>query len=67
MRANEEAFSTTSQPENNMASKIRKTKAKPGVKFKDLKSKKNPKGGAVDTYMIGGDPPPTTTSTSSKK
>jgi len=50
-----------------MASKIRKTKAKPSGKFKDLKSKKNPKGGAVDTYMIGGDPPPTTTSTSSKK
>lgn len=27
-----------------------KAKAKPVIKFKDLKSSKNPKGGAFDTY-----------------
>jgi len=35
----------TSQPENNMAPTKKKAKAKPGVKFKDLASKKSPKGG----------------------
>jgi hypothetical protein len=29
----------------------KKATAKPGVKFKDLKAKKDPKGGAFDTYL----------------
>lgn len=34
-----------------MASHKKKAAAKPSIKFKDLKSKKNPKGGAFDTYL----------------
>jgi hypothetical protein len=34
-----------------MASKKKKAAAKPAAKFKDLKSKKNPKGGAFDAFM----------------
>jgi hypothetical protein len=34
-----------------MASQKKKAAAKASVKFKDLKSKKNPKGGAFDTYL----------------
>jgi hypothetical protein len=34
-----------------MASKKKKATAKAAAKFKDLKSKKNPKGGAFDTYV----------------
>jgi len=33
-----------------MKSAKRRATAKSSVKFKDLKSKKNPKGGAFDTY-----------------
>jgi hypothetical protein len=41
----------TSRPKNNMASSKKKASAKAAVKFKDLKSHKNPKGGAFDAYM----------------
>lgn len=34
-----------------MASPKKKATAKPNVRFKDLKSKKNPKGGAFDAYV----------------
>jgi hypothetical protein len=34
-----------------MASKKKKATAKTAAKFKDLKSKKNPKGGAFDAYL----------------
>jgi hypothetical protein len=34
-----------------MPSPKKKVTAKASVKFKDLKSKKNPKGGAFDTYI----------------
>lgn len=34
-----------------MASPKKKVSAKASVKFKDLKSKKNPKGGAFDSYL----------------
>lgn len=34
-----------------MASAKKKVTAKPAVKFRDLKTKKNPKGGAVQMYM----------------
>ena len=34
-----------------MASSKKKAKAKSAVKFKDLKSKKSPKGGAFDAYL----------------
>jgi hypothetical protein len=38
-----------------MAASKKPAKSKGRVAFKDLKSKKNPKGGAFDTYMkIGG-------------
>jgi hypothetical protein len=33
-----------------MASEKKKATAKSSLKFKDLKAKKNPKGGAFDTY-----------------
>jgi hypothetical protein len=33
-----------------MASKKKKAASKPSVKFKDLKSKKNPKGGSFQYY-----------------
>jgi len=35
----------TSQPDKHMASSKKKASAKSSIKFKDLKSKKNPKGG----------------------
>ncbi len=38
-------------PRNKMASPKKKATAKPNVRFKDLKSKKNPKGGAFDAYV----------------
>jgi hypothetical protein len=34
-----------------MASAKKKATAKTAVKFRDLKSNKNPKGGAVDAFM----------------
>jgi hypothetical protein len=34
-----------------MASTKKKATAKTAVKFRDLKSNKNPKGGAVDAFM----------------
>lgn len=34
-----------------MASAKKKASAKTSVKFKDLRSKKNPKGGAVQMYV----------------
>jgi hypothetical protein len=34
-----------------MASSKKKATVRPSVKFKDLKSKKNPKGGAVQMYL----------------
>jgi hypothetical protein len=41
-----EPDSKTSQPKNKMASSKKKAKTKTAVKFRDLKSKRNPKGGA---------------------
>src|SRR5208337_3416854 len=41
----------TPQPKDNMASQKKKASARTSVKFKDLKSKKNPKGGAVQMYV----------------
>ena len=37
----------TSQSKNNMASAKKKSTAKTSVKFKDLKSRKDPKGGPI--------------------
>jgi len=44
---------------NNMASTKKKVSAKASVKFKDLKSKKNPKGGISWSGSTGGDDSPT--------
>jgi hypothetical protein len=43
----------TSQPPRNMASHKKKAKAKTSVKFKDLASKKNPKGGDIVVWATG--------------
>jgi hypothetical protein len=46
-------------PKNNMASTKKKVSAKASVKFKDLKSKKNPKGVISWSGSTGGDDSPT--------
>jgi hypothetical protein len=41
------------QPANKMKSSKKKDSTKPSAKFKDLKAKKNPKGGSVKKVLKG--------------